>query len=486
MVHKESIQMELHCQDFAIVIADAITFLCYFRLAWDALFFYIPVVDGKNNCLYTDLTLEIIASVVRTFIDLFYLGHIILQFHTGYISPDSRKFGRGEPVKNLKYIATRYLKSHFIVDVLAVLPLPQILVLIPRLGWPRSSSKDLLTLVIFIQYIPRFFRVYPLYKEVMRTSGVVTGRSWSGAVLNLLLYVLASHKYLNSATAKVEEMRSSWHDTEKWMSHRSLTDDLKKRIRKYELCKWQDTRGVNEDTIISELPRDLRVDIKRHLWNKCFYHIKKVPWFESLNDEMLDEMCDWLKPIIYMEKSLIMRQGHSIKEVLFIMRGTLSIKSAGDATLAPLNPGDYCGVELLTWAADPNNLNSSVMPKSKLTIESLTVFEAFTLKSDELRSLMKHLSVLRGQKLQYELKSHSEQWKVQAAYHIQTAWRRHSKWKPTLSKPEDVTLVMESTTSSFHPSNYGSKFANIALERLRLDSPRSQTGSLSQTASREA
>ncbi|XP_074263397.1 putative cyclic nucleotide-gated ion channel 3 isoform X2 [Silene latifolia] len=484
------------------------------------------------------------------------------------LTEESRRFGRGEIVEKLKSIATRYLKSYFIVDVLAVLPLPQILVLIPRLGWPRSTSKDLLTLVIFIQYLPRFFRVYPLYKEVMRTSGVVTGRSWAGAALNLLLYVLASHvigavwylfsidrlntcwhescighgclhlhtsiycnynrvndytfnktycshvdsdqvkssmvfdfgmfcealqsevvqsrkffkkislcfwwglrslssygqnfqasnyvgenlfatficisglllfsflfgniqKYLNSATAKVEEMKSKWHDTEKWMSHRSLTDDLKKRIRKYELCKWQETRGVNEDTVLSELPRDLRVDIKRHLWNKCFYHILNVPWFEGLNDEMLDEMCDWLKPIIYMEKSLIMRQGHPIKKVFFIMRGQLSIKSAGGATLGPVNPGDYCGLELLTWAANPDNSNSSVLPKADSTMETLTVVEAFTLKSDELRSVMKHLHVLRP-KLQHELKFYSQQSRLQAAYHIQAAWRQHSKRKPTL------------------------------------------------------
>ena len=36
-------------------------------------------------------------------------------------------------------------------------------------------------------------RIYPLYKEVTSTSGILTETAWAGAVYNLVLYMLASH-----------------------------------------------------------------------------------------------------------------------------------------------------------------------------------------------------------------------------------------------------------------------------------------------------
>jgi len=68
-------------------------------------------------------------------------------------------------------------------------------------------------------------------------------------------------------------MRIKRRDAELWMSHRMLPDFLKQRIRRYEQYKWQENRGVEEETLIRNLPKDLRRDIKRHL---CLDLLKKV------------------------------------------------------------------------------------------------------------------------------------------------------------------------------------------------------------------
>ena len=99
---------------------------CVLAIAVDPLFFYIPVVRDSEKCLYLDRTLSITASVLRFFTDIFYIIHIIFQFRTGFIAPSSRVFGRGVLVENTYEIARRYLGSYFIVDVLAVLPIPQV------------------------------------------------------------------------------------------------------------------------------------------------------------------------------------------------------------------------------------------------------------------------------------------------------------------------------------------------------------------------
>ena len=68
-----------------------------------------------------------------------------------------------------------------------------ILIIVPNMRGSRSlNTKDLLKFIVFFQYVPRFIRIYPLYKEVTRTS-VLTETAWAGAAFNLFLYMLASH-----------------------------------------------------------------------------------------------------------------------------------------------------------------------------------------------------------------------------------------------------------------------------------------------------
>lgn len=60
-------------------------------------------------------------------------------------------------------------------------------------------------------------------------------------------------------------MRVRKTDAEQWMSQRMLPNNLRERVRRYEQYKWLETRGVEEEDLIRNLPKDLRRDIKRHL-----------------------------------------------------------------------------------------------------------------------------------------------------------------------------------------------------------------------------
>lgn len=93
----------------------------------DPLFFYIPVIDGKENCIGMDNNMKIISCVLRTLIDLVYILHIVFEFRTGFISPSSRVFGRGELIEDSYAIAKRYFCSYLFMDILSILPIPQVL-----------------------------------------------------------------------------------------------------------------------------------------------------------------------------------------------------------------------------------------------------------------------------------------------------------------------------------------------------------------------
>ena len=99
---------------------------CVIAVSLDPLFFYVPVINDAMKCLDLDYKMEITAIILRSFTDIFYVTHIFFQFRTGFIAPSSRVFGRGVLVEDVWAIALRYLSSYFLIDILAVLPLPQV------------------------------------------------------------------------------------------------------------------------------------------------------------------------------------------------------------------------------------------------------------------------------------------------------------------------------------------------------------------------
>lgn len=581
-------------------------FSCIIAVSLDPLFFYIPVIDGSRFCLSLDKSIEITACVLRSLVDLFYIFHIVLQFRTGFISPKTRVFGRGELVEDGKAIAKRYLFSYFIVDVLSVLPLPQVVILMVNTivkGPISHVTKEMLKGVIFVQYIPRIGRIYPLYKEVTATSGIFTETAWAGAAFNLFLYMLASHvlgafwylfaierkdtcwreacskntscnvddlycvdirndtlflssacpllepnqlnatdfdfgialdalrerlaerqdftkkffycfwwglrnlsslgqnlktstfvgeilfavgisvmglilfsllignmqKYLQSITTREEEMRVKRRDAEHWMSHRMLPDDLKARIRRYEQYKWQENRGVEEDSLIRNLPHDLRRDIKRHL---CWSLLTRVPMFDKMDEQLLDALCYCLKPVLYTTDSIIVREGDPVVEMLFIMRGNiLTTTTNGGRTgffnAVGLEVGDFCGEELLTWALDPNS--SSSLPISTRTVRAVNDVEAFCLMPEDLKSVASQFRRLHSKQLQQTFRFYSQQWKTWGACFIQAAWRRYwrRKVERELKEAEDGRLQDAMHAPSIAATVYASRFARNMMGNLR-------------------
>ncbi|KAF9606480.1 hypothetical protein IFM89_025755, partial [Coptis chinensis] len=95
-----------------------------------------------------------------------------------------------------------------------------ILVVIPKLrGLTALNTKNWLRFIVLFQYVPRFLRIQPLYKEVTKTSGILTETAWAGAAFNLFMYMLASHvsfdstdAYPQSNTVRLEEMRVKRQD----------------------------------------------------------------------------------------------------------------------------------------------------------------------------------------------------------------------------------------------------------------------------------
>ncbi|KAK7281579.1 hypothetical protein RIF29_09696 [Crotalaria pallida] len=583
---------------------------CLVALFVDPLYFYLPSVRGnaKSSCVRTDLTLRIIVTFLRTIADVFYLLHLMIKFRTAYVAPSSRVFGRGELVMDPKKIARRYIRSDFFIDLIATLPLPQMVIwfIIPATRTPQTDHKNnALALIVLLQYVPRLYLIFPLSSQIIKATGVVTKTAWAGAAYNLLLYMLASHvlgaswyllsvdryttclksickkeinpencflsldcsynnkqhdiwanstnvftrcdpsndidfnygifanavekhvvssnfirkylyclwwglqqlssygqnletstfigetsfailisilglvlfshlignmqTYLQSITIRLEEWRLRRRDTEEWMSHRQLPEDLRRCVRRFIQYKWLATRGVDEDTILRALPADLRRDIQCHL---CLDLVRRVPFFSQMDDQLLDAICERLVSSLSTLGTYIVREGDPVTEMLFIIRGRLDSSTTNGGRTGFFNsiilrPGDFCGEELLSWALLPKSTMN--LPSSTRTVKALSEVEAFALRAEDLKFVANQFRRLHSKKLQHTFRFYSHHWRTWAACFIQAAWRRYKKRMSAKdlslreSLPLDETLADEREQEDEYPSGSNSSQAKLNL-----------------------
>ncbi|MED6145955.1 hypothetical protein PIB30_029918 [Stylosanthes scabra] len=101
-----------------------------------------------------------------------------------------------EIVDHPEEIVVHYLHSYFLLDLFVVIPLPQIIILFVLPKYLGSSganhSKNLISAVILVQYIPRLFRFLPLLIG-QSPAGIIFESAWASCTVNLLIFVLSGH-----------------------------------------------------------------------------------------------------------------------------------------------------------------------------------------------------------------------------------------------------------------------------------------------------
>ena len=115
--------------DFILTWTYVFRVSCFIALFMDPLYFYVPkIFYAPTTCAGKDRHLTVIVTVFRSIADLFYVLQMIIKFRTAYVNPSSKLgvFGRGDLVIDPKEIAKQYLRSDFIVDLVASLPFPQV------------------------------------------------------------------------------------------------------------------------------------------------------------------------------------------------------------------------------------------------------------------------------------------------------------------------------------------------------------------------
>ncbi|XP_054804277.1 cyclic nucleotide-gated ion channel 2-like [Prosopis cineraria] len=230
--------------------------------------------------------------------------------------------------------------------------------------------------------------------------------------------------FLHAVMAKKRKMQLRCRDMEWWMRRRQLPSRLRRRVRQFERQRWAAMGGEDEMDMIKDFPEGLRRDIKRYL---CLDLIKKVPLVHNLDDLILDNICDRVKPLVFSKDEKIIREGDPVPRMVFMVRGRIKrIQSLSKGMVATsiIEAGGFLGDELLSWCLRRPFLDR--LPSSSATFICLESAEAFGLEADHLKYVTDHFRYkFANERLKRTARYYSSNWRTWAAVNIQFAWRRY-------------------------------------------------------------
>ncbi|CAB4320529.1 unnamed protein product [Prunus armeniaca] len=264
--------------------------------------------------------------------------------------------------------------------------------------------------------------------------------SLSGLLL-VLLYLPTNLKIcmelVTSSSAKMRNIRqqeTKYREVQRWLSENDIPEDMKGTIMQKVDEQLEPNKDVHVENILYILPLEQKRFIKRHL---CWPIMKKVPMLGVMDDQVLNEIFDNLKPMSYTKDNYIIGEGEPLSKMLFITHGDVltyttnngaGTSSGGSSTIKYLAKGDFCGEELLTWASTFSPLSD--LPISTRFVKSLTKVEAFALVANDLRII--------ASKFWWHFSMDARMPVQPSANLIQTNWRCHDTRRAmnrTLSAP---------------------------------------------------
>ncbi|MCB1191555.1 MAG: cyclic nucleotide-binding domain-containing protein [Leptospiraceae bacterium] len=196
-----------------------------------------------------------------------------------------------------------------------------------------------------------------------------------------------AHLLTNIDAAKVQFVQKM-ERIHAFLSYRGIPKDLQEKILKYYEYLWQNRRGYDESSVLSELPSSIQMKVALFL-NKDIF--EKIPIFSGANEMIINELALNLKPVIYTPGDIIFRKGEAGDEMYFISRGHVDILDAeAKNVVVTLTEGSFFGeIALLISTPRTATVRASdycdLYTLNKATFDSvLAMFPEFAKKVQEI------------------------------------------------------------------------------------------------------
>ncbi|KAM1029679.1 hypothetical protein EV1_041742 [Malus domestica] len=168
--------------------------------------------------------------------------------------------------------------------------------------------------------------------------------------------------FMQLATIKSEEIRRKMKDRqiEEWMVKNDIPGHLKQKIKKNIKQKLKENKDADMENLFSILP-----------WY-TMKPLRTVPMLKETDGKVLKMICDYLRPVMYNENSIVVRRGHPLDRIIFITEGFIDTYVGGEQSrhgagsssgfqsssmpTKTLKKGEFYGEELLYWPSSQSKL----------------------------------------------------------------------------------------------------------------------------------
>lgn len=123
--------------------------------------------------------------------------------------------------------------------------------------------------------------------------------------------------------------------------YRQLPSSLQSRIRDYYLYLWKKRLGYDETLFLEGLPENLQRDVALYLKNDI---IEKIPLFHGVRSKFMHEIAMQMEPLVLIPGDYICKEGKIGHQMFFVIQGTLSVW-VGDPPeqISTMQSGDFFG-----------------------------------------------------------------------------------------------------------------------------------------------
>ena len=160
---------------------------------------------------------------------------------------------------------------------------------------------------------------------------------YSAIIANMSTLLLSSDSTWNDHRRRVEVLKA-------FMRHRKLPTRLRQRIQNYLDYLWATQKGINEGSILQELPATLQKQVTLFCSKGI---IDKVPLFRGCSPDVSASIIASLAPCVYVPHDLIIQRGAHGDEFFMISEGVVvQLDEDGEGNTTPrayLHAGAFFG-----------------------------------------------------------------------------------------------------------------------------------------------
>lgn len=170
------------------------------------------------------------------------------------------------------------------------------------------------------------------------------------------------------------------------VKHRNLPKNLATRIHQYFLYIWKYRLGINEDKFLERLPNGLKLEVLTFLKKDM---IENIVLFKDASKEFLSEFADNLHELVITPDEFLFNEGNIGTRIFFVVKGQLSVLvDENKKEIAKIYSGDFFG-EIALFKNKPRNASVKAITFCYLYYLEKTTFDNLIPKYPEIAKRIK-------------------------------------------------------------------------------------------------